>query len=309
MTNKNNYILIAQDKITIDEKIKKIISDVKVKDLEIIKYDYPDISISFVLDELNTYNFLSNCKMVIYNNCTFLNGDSDKELSMLKEYLKNSSDNFLVMVCEELGTKSDIKEICNFVEVLDNKISTEVLIKNNLEDCKMENKTVKYFAEYCLYNNEKVLNELEKIKCYKLSDNDKTISVDDINKMVLKDYDEDVFDLVNSIAKKNKDKAFDIYYRLIQKEKDAVNIIASVSSQIRMLYSVKTLSEDGKKSNEISNLLNVKPYAVSMALENCSNYSSSKLLMLLNSLAEIDYKTKCGKGNSNTLFEMFLLSL
>lgn len=309
MKNKNNYILIAQDKITVEEKIKKIISEIKLKDLEIIKYDYPNTSISFVLDELNTYNFLSNCKIVIYSNCSFLNGDSDKELADLKTYLKNPSDNFFVMVCDELGSKTYIKEICDLVEVLDNKISTEVLIKNNLEDCKMENRVVKYFAEYCLYNNEKVLNELEKIKCYKFSDDNKNISIEDINKMVLKDYDEDVFDLVNHIAKRNKDSAFEIYYRLIQKEKDAVNIIASVSSQIRTLYSVKTLSEEGKKSNEISSLLNIKPFAVSMALENCSNYSSSKLLMLLNTLAEIDYKTKSGKGNSNTLFEMFLLSL
>ena len=45
----------------------------------------------------------------------------------------------------------------------------------------MDNKTVKYLAEYCLYNNEKIVNELQKLKSYKYSDSVKNISIEDIN--------------------------------------------------------------------------------------------------------------------------------
>ncbi len=307
---KNNYIIISSDKIAIDTKIKNIINDIKIKELEIIKYDYPDSTINIVLEDLNTYNFLSNCKLVIFNNCTFLSKDVDKSLSMLKEYLKNPSDNYLIMINDSLSDKKEIKELIkDNVEVIDSKISSEVLIKNNLNYCSMDNKTVKYFAEYCLYNNEKILNELKKIISYKYSEKDKTIRIEDINEIVMKDYDEDIFDLVNAIVTKNKDKSFELYTRLSRKEKDSVNIIASVAGGIRNLYCVKVLNEKRLSQQEISNILGIKPYAVSIALNNCNNYSSKKLLHLLDTLADIDYKTKSGNGRGNALFEMFLLSL
>ena len=307
---KNNYVIVSSDKITIDTKVKKIIEEKKISDYELIKYTYPDNSIDDVIEDLNTYNFLSNIKIIIYYSCSFLNKEPDKSIKNLKKYLDNSSNNILIMINDILSESKEIKELINNnVEVIDNKISSEVLIKNNLDNYKMDNKVVKYLAEYCLYNNEKILNELEKLKCYKYSENDKNISIEDIDSIVMRDYDEDIFDLVNAIVNRNKNKAIDLYNRISKKEKDSVNIIASVSSSIRNLYSVKVLLERKTKANDISNILGIKPYAVQIASENCNNYSKNKLLYFLNMLADIDYKSKSGNGKSNSLFEVFLLSL
>ena len=137
---------------------------------------------------------------------------------------------------------------------------------------------INYYINYCLGNNQKILTELEKLKCYKYSENDKNISIEDIDSIVMRDYDEDIFDLVNAIVNRNKNKAIDLYNRISKKEKDSVNIIASVSSSIRNLYSVKVLLERKTKANDISNILGIKPYAVQIASENCNNYSKNKLL-------------------------------
>ncbi len=308
--NTNNYVIVSNDKITIDTRVKKIIEDKKIKDYELIRFDYPDETIDSVIESLNTYNFLSSTKVIVFNNCTFLSKEQDKSIKALKEYLEHPSDNYLIMATESISESKEIKELLSKnVDVEDNKISSEVLIKNNLEDYLMDNKVVKYFAEYCLYNNEKILNELDKIKNYKYSEKDKNITVDDINRIAIRDYEEDIFDLVNAIATRNKDKAFELYNRISKKEKDSVNIIASISSNIRNLYSVKVLQDQGYKQQEISTILGVKPYAVQVSSQTCNNYSEKKLLSLLNTLADIDYKTKSGNGRVNALFEMFLLNL
>jgi DNA polymerase-3 subunit delta len=310
MTKTTNYLIVANDKISIDSLINKIVSGSKEKDLEIIKYTYPEIGIPDVLEELNTYNFLSNCKLIVFYNCTFLSKDSDKAIKEFKKYIENPSDNYLILVNDSLSDRKEIKElIASGIEVVENKTSIEEMIKSNLDFCTMDDKTIKYFIGYCLGNNEKILNELEKIKCYKYSENDKNITIKDINSIVMKDYDEDIFDLVNAIANRNREKSFDIYGRIREKEKDSVNIIASVSSNIRNLYSVRVLLEKKYKQNEISNILGIKPYAVQIASERCGNYSKKKLLYFLNTLADIDYKTKSGSGRGNALFEMFLLNL
>ncbi len=310
MTKTTNFIVVSNDKVSIDSAINKIISDTKEKDLDIIKYSYPDTGIQDVLEELNTYNFLSNLKLIVFYNCTFLSKDSDKAIKELNRYLENSSDNYLILVNDSLSDRKEIKTLISCgIEVVDNKTSIVDLIKNNLEFCTMDDRTIKYFIDYCLNNYEKLLNELEKIKCYKYSENDKNITINDINNIVMKDYDEDIFDLVNAIANRNRDKAFDVYGRIKEKEKDSVNIIASVSSNIRNLFSVRVLLEKNYKQNEISAILGIKPYAVQIASERCGNYSKNKLLYFLNTLADIDYKTKSGNGRGNALFEMFLLSL
>ena len=307
MKTKNNFVIISTDKITIDKHINKIIKDNKLNDAEIIRCDYPDVTLDTVLEEINTQNFLSNCKVIIYNNCSFLSKDNDKSLKELNKYLSNPSDNYLIMVNDDLNDKKEI--VKDNIEIINSNISSEDLIKNSLEQFSMDYSVIKYFANYCLNNNEKILNELEKIKCYKLSENDKNITKDDIDNIAIRDYDEDIFDLVNAIAEKNKNKAFALYNRIIQKEKDSINIIASVASKIRMLYSVKVLSESRIKPQDIATILGVKPYAVQAALEKCNNFSTKKLLLFLDNLADIDYKSKCGLGKGNTLFEIFLLNL
>lgn len=306
---KNNYVIISDDKVSIDLTIKDILKKINIKDIEIIKYDYETTTIDYVLEDLNTYNLLSSCKLIIYDNCSFLNKEADKSIKELKKYLDNPSSNYLIMINNSLSEKKDIKELLNNVLLFDSKISSDKLIIDNLDYLKMNNQTIKYLCNYCLNNNEKILNELNKIKDFKYDQTDKNVTIEDINNIVMRDYNDDIFDLVNAIVRNDKDKAFELYYRLSQKEKDSINIIASVSGSIRNLYSVKTLNEKKYKQNDISNILGIKPYAVSIALENCNNYSSKKLLYLLNTLADIDYKTKSGNGDANILFEIFLLNL
>ena len=306
---KNNYLIISDDKITIDIAIKDIIKKINISDLEIIKHSYDEFDIDSLLEELNTCNFLSTCKLIIYENCMFLSKDTDKKIKELKKYLDNPADNYLIMINDSLSERKEIKDILNNVEVINNKVNIEIIIKDSLGEFKMDSKTINYLVSYCLNNNEKIVNELEKLKCYKLDESDKNITIDDINKVVIRDYNDDIFDLVNKIIKHDKSNAFELFYRLLTKEKDTVNIIASVSSSIRNLYSTKVLYENKYKQQEIVDILKIKPYAVQIALENSYNYSSKKLLYLLDLLSDMDYKTKSGSGQAKILFEIFLLSL
>ena len=223
---KSNYLIVSNDKVVIDNKVSKILSEINIKDIEIIKYDMTETSISMVIDELDTYNFLSSCKLVICYNSNFIEGEANKEIKLLKNYLSNSSDNYLVLVASKISDKKEINDLLSSnIEIIDSGISSEVLVKNNLGKYKMENKTVKFFVSYCLSNNEKILNELEKIKEYKYYDNDDIITVDDIKKIAIREYDDDIFDLVNAIVIRDKKSSFDIFSRIGQKEKDIVNII------------------------------------------------------------------------------------
>lgn len=309
MNFKRNFLILSEDKVVIDAKINNILSNIKDHDSQLIKYDLEMTSLYNVIEELDTYDFLSNCKIVVCYNCSFLEGASNDDIKYLYKYLNNPSNNYLILVASKLSEKKEIKKLLVNMEIVDSKFSSEILIKSRLNNFSMDNKTVKYFAEYCLYNNEKIINELDKIKLYKIDEENKNISINDINMLVAKDYDENVFDLVNAIAKRDNNKIFEIYYRIVKSEKDIVGLLAGISSQLRLLYCVKLLNDDRISVNEISKMLNVKFRAVTIALENCCNFSYRKLIMLLNDLSDLDYKIKSSDISSSLAFEMFLLKI
>ncbi len=299
-----NNLIISNDHVVIEKKVQAIISKIK-EDKEVIRLDMLETSISLLLEELNSYSLFSNPKVVVCYNCSFIEGDSNKELKLLDKYLQQESFNYLIMIAKSISSKKEVATIVERVQMDNIELSRDELIKENLNNYKMDKTTINYLIKVCLDNSEKIIKELEKLKLYKFDD--KIITIADIDDVVIKEYDENVFDLVNAIAKREKDKMFSLYNRLITREKDHINIIASISSQIRLLYSVKVLN--GISVDEASEILKVKPRAVSIALNNAGNFSEKKLLKLLSNLADMDYKMKSGNYDNSLMFEMFLMTI
>ena len=306
----NNYLIISSDKVVIDLKIKEIIKKIKEKDIDIIKFDLTVNTMDEVLEELNTYNFLSNIKVVILYNALFIEGDSsyDKELKSINKYLDEKNDNTFIMVASKQSTKKSITDLISKVNVIEEIISSDLLIKNNLEGYNMDSRTISYLKEICHSNNEKIMTELTKLKLYKYDDPNKLITRENIDNIVYKEYDDNVFDLVNAITSRNKSKAIELYERLSEKE-DSTVIVATIASKIRMMYSIKVLRDKKKKPIEIADILGVKPAAINISLEQCDNFSNKKLLSLLYELSQIDYISKTTSKDLDLQFKLFLMSI
>ena len=308
------YLVESNDYIVITKKINDILMKNNLSSDVVIKYDMLETSISKVIEELDTYNFLSDRKVVVCENCFFLSTTKvkisvDWDISLLKKYIVNSNPiNILILICDKLSSKLEIKELmASNVDIINTAISLEDIIKEELKGYKITGSTIKYLMDYCLNDNERILNEVEKLKLYKLEE--KEINNVDINEIVVRSYDDDIFDLVNAVVKRDKYLAFDIYKRLIVNERDVTGIIGSISNNIRNMYISKILTKVGLSNNEISERLGVKPGAIYIALENGRSFSEVKLLSLLNELADLDLALKSTMSNSGTLFELFLLKL
>ena len=65
MNLKHNFLIVSNDKVVIDLKINDILSKIKINDIQLIKYDLELSSLYDVIEELDTCNFLSSCKVVL----------------------------------------------------------------------------------------------------------------------------------------------------------------------------------------------------------------------------------------------------
>jgi len=308
------YLIESNDYIVITKKINEILLKNKLSNENMIKYDMLETSIAAVIEELDTYNFLSDRKVVVCENSFFLSSSKAKtnvewDLSLLKKYVISPNPvNILILICDKLSTKNEIKElVATNIEIVNTNISLEAIIKEELKNYNVSNATIKYLMDYSLNDNERVLNEVEKLKLYKLDD--KVITNDDIDDIVVRSYDDDIFDLVNAVIKRNKFLAFDIYKRLIVNDRDVTGIIGSIANNIRNMYISKILIKERLSNEAIAERLGVKAGAIYIALENGRGFSETKLLSLLNELADLDYSLKTTSSNAGTLFELFLLKL
>ena len=170
----NTYIIESSDYVVINTRINDILKKNKLTSDMIIKYDLLETPISVAIEDLDTYNFLSTNKVVVCDNAYFLTANKPRNVvghneEELERYLKNpSSDNILIMICDKLDARKKIVKMIDKKFVLGGEVIIDDLIKERLDDYRMDFKTIKYLINYCDNDNERLLNEIEKLKCYKL---------------------------------------------------------------------------------------------------------------------------------------------
>lgn len=307
------YLISSPDDYIINDKVNKILK--KEHESEIIYFDLEEISIDNVIEELDTYNFFNNRKVVICKNCIFLSSEKDKSninhnIDLLEKYINNpNKDNLLILTTKSLDGKKKI------VKLLKDKAKVEILeemnivneIKNIKEDYKIDDKTIDYLINYLNNDNYRIINEFNKLKLYKYDE--KEITINDIDCFVTKNIDDNIFLLGDYIINKDKKKALEIYNDLILKNEDPISIMMMVASKFRLLYQVKVLSKTIYSPEEIATIIGSHPYPVKLAKKIIHKYSEEELIKIIYKLACLDYDIKTGNTYKNIGFEILLLSI
>lgn len=308
----NTYVIVSTDEVNINENIKKITS--KLDDYDLIKYDLKEIELSKVIEDLDTYNLFENKKVIIGNNAYFLStskkekNDVEQSTNELELYLKNQSDNILILITDKLdGKKNIVKLLKSNAEIIDSEININTIIKDKLKDFKMDNYTINYLIEYCGNDNEKIINELDKLMLYKFDE--KIITKEDIESIVIKSLTDNIFDLINSITKRNKKKSYDIYIDLTRNGTDINMIIAMLEEQYRIMYNGRILlNENNNDYKKVADIMNIHQYRFQKAIESSYDYSLDDIFKKLIELDNIEIKSRTGEDPS-IYFEQFITNM
>lgn len=309
----SNIILITtSDKIILDEKIKELTKN--SKDIEVVHYDLLETPIEQLVEDLDTYNFLTAKKIIVGHNANFLSSDKSKivvehNIERFEKYLENPScDNILVLTCDNIDKRKKITSaLLKQADLVEGKVNIHNIIKNKLENYSITSDAEKKLLEYCQDDYERISNELDKLMLYKM--NEKTINAEDVENIVMKSLDDNIFHLADSILSRNKKEAFELYNNFILHGEQVVNIIRILSNKIRLIYQVKVLLNDGNSDQSISKLLKAHEYPVKLAREASYRYSEKILLADLEKLANLDLEIKSGKSDGEVEFELLLATI
>lgn len=309
------YLLYGLEKFLINEEINKIIKNNQIDEYSISRFNAKQNSIDEILLDADSMPLFGEKRLIIVEDAYFFTSEkaeSDETIKKIENYLNNfNSKNIIIFIsnAEKLDERKKItkltKNVAKVVE-LNSKKDSNVMIKELLNDYNIDYKNINLIKEKLNNQNELVENEIIKLTTYK---DDKSITENDIEK-VISDYPKiDFFEFIDNIINKNIKESIKTYEELLKLKEEPIKIIVTLANQFRLMYQAKKLNQSGYSEKDIALELGEHPYRVKLAIMKAKNYSDDKLLSCLKKLGEINLSAKKGLIDSAVALELFILGL
>lgn len=168
-------------------------------------------------------------------------------------------------------------------------------IKDYVDEQKggIESPAIDKLIEYIGSDLWRLSNEINKLLNYS-----KTIKNEDIELLVKPEIDLNIFNLVDALGYKDKNKALKLFKQYLEKGEDESYLLSMFIYQIRNLIKIKT---GGK--------LNMHYFVIQKSRQQARNFSFEDLKKIYHQLLTIDLDIKTGRTDSKTALELFLVSL
>ena len=295
-------------------------------DLNYSYFDMKEASYAEVELDLLSLPFFADEKIVILDHLLDLTTAkkrnlTDEDLKQFENYLENPSESTRLVIFAE--GKLDSKR--RLVKLLkrDAQIIEATSPKEQDLKCYFASQAQELGIQFVGDSLDQLLlksgydfGELQKnlalLQAYK---EDGQITLQDIEEVVPKSLQDNIFDLTQMILKRQIDQARNLVKDLRLQGEDEIKLIAILLGQFRMFSQVKIFSEEGQSESQIVASLSelsgrkVNPYQVKFALRDSRRLSLSFLKQAMTTFIETDYAIKSGTYEKDYLFDLALLKV
>lgn len=319
-----NYLLYGNEEYLLQKRMDQLIREhVTVQDtMNTIVYDASDndFSLRKVLEEASTFTFFSTHKVIVVNNSTFLTrGSTVTELEMkeLEQYFDKPSDFCSIIFVHHEENIDTVKKIYKLIkkhchEIHVKKLESgefKVFLKDqaNIRGLQFDNEA---FNELVARLDNQMLNAISELDKLKLFGN--RIRTEDVRALVSRPLDSETFHLINALMDKDLGRCLHIWNDMVVLNVEPLSFMGLIASQLRLMYQVLCLHQQGYHRQDIVNtLLNsstkVDVWRINKILGLAQASDSDRLLYILNVLAQLDQKSKSGQVDKRFGFELFLI--
>ena len=168
----------------------------------------------------------------------------------------------------------------------------------------IDDRTLDYFIETCGTSMLTLINEIRKLIEY--AGENGTITTKDIDLLSIKELDSVIFDLTDSLGKKDIVNALQILKELLYNKEPIQKILITLYNHLKKIY--LTMLADEYRVN-IAEALNLKPnqmFLTTKYKKQASYFKKEELRNTLQALIDLDYKTKQGQLDINVGLEAIL---
>lgn len=312
----NFYLIYGIDNGLIKNKEKEILKKINISLIN--KYDLEVSPVDVILEDALTMNLFADKKVIIIENAYIFGSSSDQKISdrFLEYFNTFNSSTYIIfeLNVDKVDSRKKItKKISEIGKVFEvKKLETNDLFQIIEKKFKDNNYTIStelinYLVSLLNDNYENINNELDKI--FLLGKEDKNITKEDLDGLIIPSLDDDIFSLIDAITNKDKNKSIKLYQEFINRNEDMIKIIYLLASKYRLMLQVRLLSDRGYLESDIAKTMQIHPYRAKMVLREAYKYELSNLIKILKELDYLDRDIKLGNVDKNLALEVFLLKI
>lgn len=121
--------------------------------------------------------------------------------------------------------------------------------------------------------------------------------------------EENIFDLVRSIGRKDRLRSIQGLHRALEQGQSHIGLVSLIARQIRLLLQVKHAQKDGIYGQRLAQAIQVPPYFLNQYLEQAKAWTEPQLEKMLAQLATLDLRLKSSSLEPERWMEDLIFSL
>lgn len=313
---KNCYFIYSYDYGLVFNFLKKVESKIINKDLREFNYITMKFDNNFNVENFfevcNTIPMMQDKKVVVLENATFLKGENENKevVSKLKQYFENLPTYCVVIIYyvfqeqeknkDLLSSFSKFGQVCKIQELKGEEFYKEVLSIFKKHDVLIKTSLVRFFCDRVVNDFFHIENEILKLKSFI---NDKEVTKEDIEEVVSKSFEHNVFIFINNVLDKNLKISLKVLKELISNGKELNYIFSMLTSQFLKFLDVKIMLVSGFDSSEIAKKTKINQYVLKNFVRLSNKYSLNELINIIDGFLNIEYKVK-KISNSDIVYEI-----
>ena len=321
------YLFTGAEEYLMNEAIEKLkykYIDPSFEALNYVIIDGKEMGFDNILNACETLPFMSSKKIVIIRDISEIiendENDFDKAMGLYIEKL----DNYLCLILMDRSNNlkktskiyksiNKLSGIVDFSKLKGKDLNIWVEEKLKQNNKKISNANLNYFLQqstYNEYNSIKTLydleNELLKVANFSISNE---VTKEDIDLVLTKTFDTNIFNLLSSINKKDSDSAMKIFNEMYISNEPVQRILFMIIRQLRIMLIYKLYKSKGYIDGEIQEKLKIKPYEFKKISSQAYNYSEIQLKDALDNILELDIKQKTSSHDEKLALEILIINL
>ncbi|WP_313756344.1 DNA polymerase III subunit delta [Tissierella sp.] len=331
LINKDNllsvYLFTGAEEYLMNEAIESLKERYIDESLEALNYmiiDGKEMKFDNILNACETLPFMSSKKLVIIKDISeIIENEGDDLEGKISSYVEKL-DSYLCLIIMDRSNKlkktnklyKAINRLNGVVEF--NKLKGKELniwVENRLKNYKkrISNANLNYFIQemgYSDYTSIKTLYDLENelLKLINYVSNNEIVK-EDIDMVLARTLDTNIFNLLASINKRDSDSALKIFNEMYISNEPVQRILAMIIRQLRLMLGYKLYRAKGYSEGEVQEKLQIKPYEFKKISKESYNFTENQLEKVLNYILELDIKQKTSSYDEKLALEMLIIKL
>ncbi|MEY8458397.1 DNA polymerase III subunit delta [Lactococcus ileimucosae] len=303
---------------------EELVQELKNRLLEFVQFDNADLGQAYfdltpananlALEELESLPFFVEQKLVILENLSNLTTAKksvfdDKQLSRFEDFLNHpvETTQLILILHGKLDSRLKLtKKLKAQATLLEAQELKPQDLARVFAGTGLSSAVLQRVFEKSNFSFPVIKQNLSLLKTYV---GEREVTVEDVEKVVPKSLQDNIFLLTDLILKGKVAEARELVHDLILQGEELIKILVILTNSFRLYYQVKVMQSKGWNEAKQTSFLKIHPYRIKLANQQVRKMQEDYLSRALLSLIALDYKIKSSGVDANYLFDLALIKL